>query len=282
MGTEDALGKGLWRLPLRTPTLAPATSTNTLVVEGENSVAVIEPGCPYEEENLALHARLDQLESAGKALEWIVLTHQHIDHVGGARRLQEKRGGRIVAHPETARRLEFAVDVEVGEGDALDLGGVHLEFFFTPGHAPGHLLVWLPEHRVAHGGDLVASEGTILVDLRDGGDMRVYIDTLRRIAERFRGTWAGASLVPAHGDVIEDPAALCEHYVAHRLGRERKILEAIGQELVPIQTVLERAYADKPPSIWPLARFALDAHLAKLIDEGRVRSEGDALELAQR
>jgi glyoxylase-like metal-dependent hydrolase (beta-lactamase superfamily II) len=279
-GTEVLLGQGLWCLPLRTPTLPPATTTNTLVVAGEDGVAVIEPGCPDEEDQRDLRERLDSLERAGKPLKWIVLTHQHIDHVGGAEALRRARGGRIVAHAETAARLSFGVDLEVDEGDAIDLGHTRLEFLFTPGHAPGHLAVWMPGHRIAHGGDLVAAEGTILVDLRDGGDMRVYLDTLRRMVDLFRGPWAGASLVPAHGAVVRDPAALCEHYISHRLGREKKVLAAIGERATPIDAVLAAAYADKDPSILPLARFALDAHVAKLVDEGRVLRVGDALRVA--
>jgi glyoxylase-like metal-dependent hydrolase (beta-lactamase superfamily II) len=275
MASEKALGEGLWLYALRTPTLPPATTTNTLLVVGEEGAAVIEPGCPDPRENEILYARIDALQRAGKALKWILPTHQHHDHIGGVEALRERYGAEVLAHSETRDRLPFAVDRLVDDGDRLDLGGELIELHFTPGHAPGHLMAWMPRQRVAHGGDLVASEGTILVDLRDGGDMGVYIETLRRVARSFRSDWSGASLVPAHGEPIADPAALCEHYVNHRLGREAKLLAALGDERLDLDTLVARTYADKDPSIWPLARFALDAHLAKLVDEGRVRLEGE-------
>jgi glyoxylase-like metal-dependent hydrolase (beta-lactamase superfamily II) len=94
--------------------------------------------------------------------------------------------------------------------------------------------------------------------------MAVYLASLRRMLARVRdrpgrpGPW-----VPAHGPAIEDPAALLEHYVAHRLAREKKIVAALGS-VDDLEALLARAYDDTPRELWPLARLSLRAHLAKL------------------
>ena len=92
----------------------------------------------------------------------------------------------------------------------------------------------------------------------------------------------GASmLLPAHGGVVGDPDTWLRHYVAHRLAREAKIVDAIRSlgrgslaDIVPV------AYADTPPMAWPLARMSTAGHLVKLVREGRVVQAGEAYALA--
>lgn len=90
--------------------------------------------------------------------------------------------------------------------------------------------------------------------------------------------------LPAHGAPIEAPSALFDKYVAHRLMREDKVLAALGAtaaaashartggatlgDLVPV------AYADTPVLLWPIAALSLEAHLVKLIRDGKARKDG--------
>jgi hypothetical protein len=62
-----------------------------------------------------------------------------------------------------------------------------------------------------------------------------------------------------------------EKVIAHRLGREAKVLAAV-QALAPAtaSTLLERVYADVPPRLHPMAMRSLTAHLLKLRDDGVV------------
>ena len=268
------LAPGLWVLPLSTPTLPPATTTNTVVVAGER-VVVIEPATPHLDEREVLDDVLAELSAEGRELAAILVTHHHPDHVGYAPELRDRHRAPIVAHPATAARVPFAIDRTADEGERLDLGdGVVLRAVFTPGHAPGHL-VWVEERsNIAHAGDMVAGEGTILVDPEDAGDMGDYLDSLSRL-----GALATARLVPAHGPVLDDPRAIVGHYIAHRLAREAKIVGALVNGATAIDDVLARAYADTPTFLWPLARRALAAHLGKLVRDGRVQVEGDRVVL---
>ncbi len=276
MTQESRIADGAWVLALDTPTLPPATATNTLILGGDR-LLIVEPATPHAREQAKLDALLATLRAEGRELAGVVVTHHHVDHVGYAEALRDAHEIPIYAHAETARRLEFAVDVEVDEGWTIELGDGHrVEAVHTPGHAPGHLLVWDRKTGIAHAGDLVAGEGTILVDVRDGGDMSVYLDSLRRMAARVRADPSDAvRFVPAHGPVLDDPVATLEHYVAHRLTREDKVRRAVVEEgRSSFMGILAAAYADTPKRLWPIAGLSLEAHLRKLVDDGELVRAG--------
>lgn len=265
----EEVAPGIFRLPLRTPTLPPATTTNTLVVVGESAV-VIEPATPFADEQARLGAALDEIAARGHALAGILLTHHHPDHVGHADALRAARGVPIMAHEATAARVPFAVDRLLADGERVELGaGVGMRAVFTPGHAPGHLVYVEERSGVAYVGDMVAGEGTILVDPYDGGDMAQYLESLRRVK-----SLRAAALVPSHGPVLRDPDAILDHYVNHRLAREAKILAALGDGPLAMDDLVARAYDDTPPFLWPLAERSAEAHLRKLVVEARVSNDG--------
>jgi glyoxylase-like metal-dependent hydrolase (beta-lactamase superfamily II) len=268
------LAEGVWLLALRTPTLPPATHTNTLIVGGDR-LLVIEPASPHADEQARLEALLEQLRAEGRELAGIVLTHHHVDHVGHAERLRERLAAPIYAHPATAARLDFAIDHAIDEGWSLELGGgSRIAALHTPGHAPGHLVMWEQQSGIAHVGDLVAGQGTILVDPSDDGDMALYLDSLRRMGERAEQQ-PGSVFVPAHGPAQRDPVALTRHYVAHRLAREAKVRKAVIEQGAHDSLEIARlAYADTPGAPLPLAQMAVEAHLRKLIREGELVREG--------
>ncbi|HSN97829.1 MAG TPA: MBL fold metallo-hydrolase, partial [Candidatus Nanopelagicales bacterium] len=69
--------------PARTPTLLPATHTNSYAL-GEREVLLVEPATPYDDERRAWLDWARGVESSGRRLLAVVLTHHHPDHVGGA------------------------------------------------------------------------------------------------------------------------------------------------------------------------------------------------------
>ena len=113
-----------------------------------------------------IEANIKKVGINPRDIKYIVLNHGHIDHFGGAKRLQEFTGARVVATPEDWKMIEaFAGkpnnrdgnkpteapkrDMEVREGDHLDLGDQHLVIHTSPGHTPGNLFV---EGLVLHDG----------------------------------------------------------------------------------------------------------------------------------
>jgi glyoxylase-like metal-dependent hydrolase (beta-lactamase superfamily II) len=259
-------------LPVRTPTLPPATHTNSYIVGEAAHAAIIDPATPYAEEQ----ARLDAyLAANGIALAAIVLTHHHVDHVGDAARLQARLGVEVLAHPETAARVagRLTVTRAIGDGERLPFGPRGLRAVFTPGHAPGHLCFVDEAAGAIVAGDMVASVGTIIVEPGDGGDMAQYLDSLRALRREVDG--GATTLLPAHGPPILDGGARLDFYVAHRLEREARVLAALGATPEPVETLVPRAYPDVPPAIYGLAARSLLAHLLKLEREGRARRAAD-------
>ncbi len=139
------------------------------------------------------------------------------------------------------------------------------------GTRPGHVCLFEETTGAFIAGDMVASEGTILIEPRDG-DMAEYLAQLDRLAN------LGAKVaLPAHGEPIVEPTKLFRHYIAHRLAREAKVLGALSalSAASSIDGILPVVYADTPPFLWPLARLSLEAHLIKLERDGRaVRDAG--------
>ena len=82
-----------------------------------------------------------------------------------------------------------------------------------------------------------------------------------------------------------DPRAKIEEYIAHRLERERRVLEALEAGAATRDEVLDRAWSDVDLDAVPYLRMAagltLDAHLEKLRDEGRLPGDLDADEVEE-
>jgi glyoxylase-like metal-dependent hydrolase (beta-lactamase superfamily II) len=262
------VARGVELFPARTPTLPPATHTNSYAL-GEREILLVEPSTPYDDERRAWLEWARGIASRGQRLVALLITHHHVDHVGGAAFLARELGLPIWAHEATASRLpELGIQRHLADGEALRLEGVvgaEWTVLHTPGHAPGHVCLLNAEHRTLVVGDMVATVGTILIEPGDG-DMRAYLAQLTRLA-----SLDARVVLPAHGHPIDEPAAHFRHYVAHRLDRERKTLMALdhaGDEGAELEALMPMAYADTPRAVWPLARLSLLAHLEKLELDG--------------
>ncbi|MEL7370993.1 MAG: MBL fold metallo-hydrolase, partial [Myxococcota bacterium] len=269
---------GIRQLPLPSPTLPPATHTNAYIV-GHERLIVVDPA-PYDAgpRNI-LQSYLQRLIDAGATFDSVVLTHHHVDHMGAATWLSEQFDVPVRAHAVTRDLLAGTVDVDhlLEEGDRIELGrdraghAFDLEVLFTPGHAPGHIVLAdrRPNATSMIVGDMVASFGSIIIDPSEGS-MAEYIHQLRRLRQRPQGV-----LFPAHGAPIADGHQKLDHFVQHRLQRESKVRRALNElgageptDFLPI------AYDDTPPTLYPLAARACLAHLEKLVVDGEAVRDG--------
>ncbi len=265
---------GVARVAARTPTLPPATHTNSYAL-GRREVLLVEPATPDDDELAEWLAWARGLASAGRTLVGILATHHHADHVGGLDVLTRELGLPLFVHADTAARVAFAGPMRTLEdGDVVTLEGprpMALRVLHTPGHAPGHLCLFDEADRTVIVGDMVASEGTILIaPASGGGDMAAYLTQLRRLADL-----EAATALPAHGDPITAPRAHFERYVSHRLAREARVRRATRTEGDTLDALVRVAYDDTPTALHPIAKLSLEAHLEKLVAEGLVTRQGE-------
>lgn len=261
----ELVAPGVVRFAARTPTLPPATHTNSYALDGGREVVVVEPATPYADERAAFVEWVRGFERDGRRVLALLATHHHADHVGGAAHFAQELGLPLWAHERTAQLLpELTFARHLHDGEVLDLGQRRWSVLHTPGHAPGHICLHDAQDDTIVAGDMVASIGTILIP-PDDGDMGEYLRQL----ERLRALAARVAL-PAHGDPIQAPAALFSHYVTHRLAREAKVLAALATPGT-LDDLLPRVYDDVAPLALPFARMSLLAHLDKLVREQRVQ-----------
>ncbi|TXD40856.1 MBL fold metallo-hydrolase [Lujinxingia vulgaris] len=255
---------GVTVLPLRTATLPPATHTNAYLL-GRSTFVVVDPGPDDPADLASLSAEIERRIAAGDTPQSVILTHHHRDHIGGARAIASRFNLPILAHPRSAALLPELHTLALTHGQTIALGDFgELEVLHTPGHAPGHLALYHAPSRSIFAGDLVASEGTIIIDPPEGhmGDYLQSLHTLLAMQPRV--------LFPAHGAPIAAPATLLNAYIDHRLTREAAVLDALRAHPAPAspEDLIATVYPEIPRAIWPLAARSLLAHLIHLREQG--------------
>ncbi len=143
-------------------------------------------------------------------IKYIVVTHGHVDHYGGARRLQDRYGARVMmsaadwdfvekskAPPETKPKR----DMVITEGQHFTFGGQSIDFSFIPGHTPGAVGLIFPvkEHGRPHMAAIFG--GTQFGDM-PVGQMQTYLHSIDHFANLTRK--AGVDVELASHAIADD------------------------------------------------------------------------------
>ena len=238
--------------------------TNTYIVGTSKRPILLDTGQGVAIYADLLEKGLKEFSDTGE-LEQIVLTHAHIDHLGGVRQVVERFGEMPVSKMPWEGHDAPAGDVSPIYDDAvIETEGATLRAVFTPGHAPDHLCYVLEEERALFTGDVVLGAGTTVIP-DDTGDLGQYMDSLKRLLELDLET-----IYPAHGPVIRNPKEKIREYIAHRELRERQILAALGDGPLDAMAIVKKIYVDVPEYLHPAAANSVRSHLRKLDREKRV------------
>ena len=179
------------------------------------------------------------------------MTHDHRDHSEAVWALRAQTGAPLAA---------MRADAQITLCDGAAVGP--LTALATPGHTRDH--VAFVAGGVCFTGDAVLGEGSVFL-APDPGALVSYLAALRRL----RGLDLEL-LAPGHGPLITDPRAKLDEYLAHRMERERSLVEALADGLRDRDELLDRVWSGVPVALRGAAASTLEAHLAKLADEGRL------------
>lgn len=238
------------------PFTGPGTNT-WLLDDGSGRVVIIDPG-PVDTK----HANAI-LEAVGdRTVDQVLVTHTHSDHAPLANPLARDLGVPAVGY---APGPNFDPEIRLLDGARFAVGSLQVEVVHTPGHSDDHLCFRVGN--VLFTGDHIMGGSSVMVE-----KMGLYLASL----EKLKGTGL-ATLHPGHGETMDDPDAVIDWYVAHRLQRHEEVFDAIARGADNVPGIVEEVYADVDRSLHPLAARSVDAHVTLLIDQERITLQGDRL-----
>jgi glyoxylase-like metal-dependent hydrolase (beta-lactamase superfamily II) len=182
-------------IDVRMFTVGPVQENCFIVREREAaSAVVIDPG--DEAERL-----LGVLADLGvEAVEAILVTHTHFDHVGAVAPMAQATGAPVycpklethvlanimdyVPWPGFGPFDSYDADHSVQGGETLELAGMMFEVIFTPGHSPGHVTYAVPAEDAVFSGDVLFQGSVGRVDL-PGGDWPTLLGSIESLVDRF-------------------------------------------------------------------------------------------------
>ena len=244
------------------PGMMTLDGTNTwLVAEpGSAAVVVVDPG-PDDERHLQRVCRV--AAERGQRIVTILLTHRHLDHSAGAPRLAELTGAPVRA-VDPAHRLGGE---GLTPGDVVDGSGCELRVVKTPGHTTDSVSLYLPADGVVFTGDTVLGRGTAVI--AEDGSLGDYLASLARLRLLADETGLRA-LLPGHGPLLADPAAVLDFYLAHRAERLDEVRAALAAGDRAPAKIVPRVYAAVDRALWPFAESSVRAQLRYLGEQGEL------------
>lgn len=181
-------------------------SSNVHIIKDKKS-AVIDAGI----HEIASETIAEILELTEEEPDFLILTHRHVDHIGGAKEMKERFGLTVFAGKKDADAIRtadewttgsrdfslsvFPVEVkELVEGDVINLGDTLLRVIETPGHTAGSISLYEEKSGSLFSGDTVFAGGGIGRWDLPTGDFQALHDSIERLSKMRVN-----SLYPGHG-----------------------------------------------------------------------------------
>jgi len=190
-------------LEVRQLTVGPIAENCFVFREADSGKAlVVDPG--EEPERI-----LAEVEQTGAAVEAILITHCHFDHVGAVAPVARATGAPVycpeIEVPVLADIASFTMpgfgpyesyeaDEVVKGGEALELAGLTLDVLFTPGHSPGHVTYAVRGEEAIFSGDVLFQGSVGRVDL-PGGDGPTLLRSIQGLLDSHS---AETAVYPGH------------------------------------------------------------------------------------
>jgi glyoxylase-like metal-dependent hydrolase (beta-lactamase superfamily II) len=204
----------------------------------------------------------------------ILVTHTHTDHSPAAlpisKVLDVPMYGRLIDGESSWEDETFIPDVILNDADIIKTDEYTLEVIHTPGHASNHLCFLIKELNCLITGDHIMDGSTVVIGPPDG-NMADYLESLNKLFK-----YKIDCLAPGHGNFMYEPKKVIESIIRHRLSREAKVLrrlEDVGD--IDLETLTAIVYDDVPEQLHPIAKFSLEAHLLKLLNEGVIKKDNN-------
>lgn len=252
-------------LPLKTLTVPPYTTTNTIVY-GRDSFVVVDPGTAEPEQQEILSQYLRVRIGKGQRFCGVYLTHHHGDHIKSATFLADNFGVKIAAHKNAVRHLKFPVDQLIDDKQEINLGqDLVLKALYTPGHSDDHLVFLDDSRGVLMAGDMITDRGTVLIP-PGSGSLKVYLESLNALTKLSL-----TAIIPAHGLAITDqPNAFLNTAIKHRYERILAVLQVLLKsphdllDATDVTLSIYRSLTTKDLIVF--AQLSVESSLAWLLD----------------
>lgn len=172
--------------------------------ETTHEAMVIDPGDEIERV-------LEIVKRHNLTVKQIVVTHAHIDHVGGAAKLKRATGAPILLNQNDTALLKMlgvqaawigmatpekaTIDQSLGDGDSVKTGNIVANVLHTPGHTEGSVCLYLPSEQKLIAGDTLFAGSIGRTDL-PGGSFQKIMNSLH---QRVLALPDETVVVPGHG-----------------------------------------------------------------------------------
>ncbi len=180
--------------------------TNCYLLFSKREAAVIDPGGEAKK-------ILKEVESSGKKLKYIILTHSHWDHTSAVLKIKDynppttsspslrerapKAEAEILIHEAEKDFLKIKMDKFLEEGDKIKIGDIILKVLHTPGHSKGSIC--LLGDNFIFTGDTLFKDGYGRTDLPSGSQKDLE-ESLEKLLKFLK---PGIKIYPGHGEIFE-------------------------------------------------------------------------------